>query len=188
MPFKSSSSFLLLLFLLPLLLLSSGHPLSLQLVYSLLTFVTRWTLTAQPALTMCLLDTAACGTLAPRLPRVPWAPELCLCWTVRSSLWRRKGSRGVKRLFVCLKKEKRIWRSRRNTVDHPNIQIQVPEGHAGEYSPCSPAFKQNPLSAYWEWPFIFPKRIHKKKKNPICSKLVDEVLDTRRFPTKNQLT
>ena len=27
--------------------------------------VTRWTLTAQPALTMCLLDTAACGTSTP---------------------------------------------------------------------------------------------------------------------------
>lgn len=37
--------------------------------------VTRWTLTAQPALTMCLLDTAACGTSTPlRVPPGPWAP------------------------------------------------------------------------------------------------------------------
>lgn len=110
MPFKSSSSFLLLLlFLLPLAVKKVSDqwtsPLCSSYTHCRL-IVTRWTLTAQPALTMCLLDTAACGTLAPRPPRVPWAPELCLCWTVRSSLWRRRGGRGVKRLFVCLKKRK----------------------------------------------------------------------------------
>lgn len=52
--------------------------------------VTRWTLTAQPALTMCLLDTAACGTSTPL--RVPRAPEHHRLggggpgWTMRSSL------------------------------------------------------------------------------------------------------
>lgn len=40
--------------------------------------VTRWTLTAQPALTLCLLDTPACGT-SPIPPPPTEPPELRLC-------------------------------------------------------------------------------------------------------------
>lgn len=36
---------------------------------------------------------------------------------------------------------------------------------------------------------LYPKKkIHKKKKIPICIKIVDEVLDATSFSTKNQLT
>lgn len=85
---KSPSPFFLLLLLLPLCLTPSPPSALKESVWqqdipSLCSqythcwlIVTRWTLTAQPTLTMCLLDTAACGASPPWVPR---APELCLC-------------------------------------------------------------------------------------------------------------